>query len=366
MLACVVEPRPQHTSTSAPLVGPTAASSDDAVVAIVSRRTACGDDSTGLVCTGTLIAPRVVVTAAHCLGGAPPTAFDVVVGPSIAGPRLHVVGGAVHPEYLRDEHPYDIAAFILERDAAVTPRPMREAPLDASLTSEKVRLVGFGVLSGDDMGGGERREGWASVENVDAYELRIVPGPALTCRGDSGGPIFLPTPEGDLLIGVTTWGDPPCASFGMAVRVDRQRAFIKAMVDGAALGPDTRPPFAARPDGCAATCRDDADCPRDTTCVETGKTDVRRCARGGVPPGRYGAACRAGEDCPGGACVTIDEGCFCYAACSEMSAPVPPKPVAIRVGGGGCALARGSALGAHVLWVALALTMLRAHRRGRA
>src|SRR5262245_47661887 len=69
--------------TISPIVGGALADADPAVVAILPRRRFCpsGHDG-GPFCSGVLVAPRVVLTAAHCVHGRAPAELEVLVGPS--------------------------------------------------------------------------------------------------------------------------------------------------------------------------------------------------------------------------------------------------------------------------------------------
>lgn len=344
-LACVTHgpdgaPEPEALAR-AKLIAATGPSSDDAVVAIIARQLHCGATLPEVVCTGTLIGPRLVLTAAHCLDDAMPLALDVVVGASIDGPRLHVAWGAAHPRYMPETHTHDVAVLGLDRDVeGVTPAPLRTEPLEAELIGASVRLVGYGATSGIDTGGGARLEGTGAIERVDADDLRLKPSPTLTCHGDSGGPVFV----GATLIGVTTWGDPGCAEFGMAARVDRHMGFISESLEEArrrAMPAPARRPFSPDDDACASTCRGDEDCPVDSACLST-ESGVKRCGHGGLVPGRYLAACDPTHGCVGdSACVALEGDCRCFVNCSELvTPPVPTQTPRVHAGGGGCAHAK--------------------------
>ena len=297
-------------STQQAIVGGAPAPTDVAVVALLRRSVRCEPDATPVECTGTLVAPRVVVTAAHCVGDAPTNALEVFIGDSVTGPgrRIAVVGGRIDPTWDPATHANDIAALILAEDAPVAPLA-RAAP-----TGADVRLVGYGITTGTGTDVGERRAGTAHVMALSADELRLEPGPAMSCKGDSGGPVL----QAGALVAVTSYGDPACTQFGVAMRVDAHAAFLQSVIDEAAASPMR---LAFDPDAalCASSCASDADCPAETVCFQD------RCVYAGLPAGELGNACASDGDCqcvalPGGACrefrpcVTEGDDAVCGAA----------------------------------------------------
>ncbi len=93
-------------------------STDDAVVAFV-QRPVCSDEFT-VACTGTLIAPQVVLTAAHCVVGK--SALEVHVGAPVGtGTFIRVTEAITHPMFDDATHAYDIAIVRLAEPAGVTP-----------------------------------------------------------------------------------------------------------------------------------------------------------------------------------------------------------------------------------------------------
>jgi uncharacterized protein (TIGR03382 family) len=284
----------------------------------------------------------VVVTAAHCLGVEPPNVHQVFFGPTLGsgGTLISVVGGRVHADYDPDTHVNDIAALILERDAQVAPMAMRTTPLP-DLTDATVRMIGYGITDIAATVTGDKRSGTARVTGVDATQISMAPSPAMSCHGDSGGPVLADTGSGEELIGVTTHGDPACAQLGVAQRIDIHAAFLQAIIDEAAM-PSTRRPFDPTEDFCAGSCATDADCPAETVCFGS------QCAYHGLPAGTLGAACTGSAS----SCVSIPGGtCRTYAPCDVIA---PPD---------GCCES-GHPAWAPVMVVLLALRRRRRRRRG--
>lgn len=324
---------------------------DVAVVGLARWEPTCGLDLSYIDCSGTLIAPRVVVTAAHCLGFDPPNVHQVFFGASFAagGTSIPVVGGRVHPDYDASTHANDIAVLVLESEApsSVTPIPMRRTALP-DITGTTVRMIGFGITDIAATETGERRSGTGRVTVVGADDITMEPAPAMSCHADSGGPVLADLGDGEELVGVTSYGDAACAQTGVAMRVDRQLAFLDAAIAEAAVLPARRA-FDPTESFCATTCESDDDCPAETVCFGLGD-QPRHCVYRGLPAGELGDTCTASTD--NQLCATMPDGsCRLYTQCDEL----PPDSC--------CSSGRGAGVGSGVMG-ALALLGLR-RRRGR-
>jgi secreted trypsin-like serine protease len=174
-------------------------------------------------CTGTLISPAVVMTAAHCayettkrgnlLGIASPSAISVRVGSrNVSDPALgvdaHVVAVLPQPYYRWDgnHHFHDIALLALDRPLAQPPAALAEQRPGAG---KALVIAGYGRSSTTDQTG----PGALRVAKIDAADPAschlvsesfnpswlfcgsaaagdsVVPG-GTACFGDSGGPAF--------------------------------------------------------------------------------------------------------------------------------------------------------------------------------
>jgi len=182
---------------------------DPAVIAIVNS---AGD----IGCTASVIAPHTGITAAHCVVGRDPTTLRVFFGNAVGGDGLYIPisDARAHPGF--DPGGRDIAVFTLRVRAPVTPLVLA-GPLDGSLVGTNIRAVGFGFTAGAAADAGIKREGTARISSVQPEELVAVPGPSLSCLGDSGGPALLPA---GTIAGVVSRVDAMCVDHAVYTRVD--------------------------------------------------------------------------------------------------------------------------------------------------
>ena len=351
--ACDVPHAPAPSVARRAVTGGVLEPGHPAVAAIVPVAPLCGEpeEAAPVTCTGTLIAPRVVLTAAHCVENAnAPQVLSVVFAAETAralpAERVRVIDGRQHPAWRAGEN--DIGVLLLAEDAPVAPVPWMGLALSADLVGRTTRVVGFGL---DDQGKmGSRRSGTARVTALHAGTFSIEARPGMSCGGDSGGPSFLDVDGVEHIAGVTSFGDLACTT-GTNTRVDVHAAFLQSILDEAARAPSTRPPLDPEVDACAARCEGHADCPLGMACV-TQPGGVKSCAVAGLEAGRFGPVCSGTEEEP--LCVKAGEACRLWLPCPEDNAEPP---------GSGCA--SGGEGPAGMFSTLLALAVCLRIRRGR-
>jgi hypothetical protein len=371
--ACDGDPGPTEStaSTSEAITNGTLATGDLGVAALM--------EGGALLCTATLVAPRVLLTAAHCLaGGAMPTAFFGAAPQGDAGASIAVIATRVHPAFDSSTLANDVAMALLAQDAPVgaTPWPLPATPLDSSSVGLSLRLVGFGLTVAGDTSPPQKRVGTATLSSLAATQLVLTPSPSQPCDGDSGGPAFATIGGVEVVVGVTSSGDAQCTQGGHDTRVDAYTSFIstwlRATAEGAAGAGDRcwyAANCAASADECVAALDDPAlsfcsppcgqggSCPAGLACLAG--TDGRSLCRHAPPsPGATGATCSAASDCEGANCVAPASGggtvcaptCFpdlqgfcssgtvCQVAAGDAgaSACFVPAPKGAQKGSAGC------------------------------
>jgi len=194
-------------------------------------------------CTGTVIAGRWVLTAAHCLQP-PMSPSEVYVGtsPVAGGVRLAVARTLVHPRFNFIGLQNDLGLVELVEPAPSTPLPLRKEPLDPGWIGSMVRLVGFGSSSGLAKENAVKRSGTAKISALDPQKLTLQPAPSDACLTDSGAPILEEVEGLERVIGVISSGDAQCQDHARAVRVDPfVDDFILPAIDGPERGYGCQP-----------------------------------------------------------------------------------------------------------------------------
>ena len=174
------------------------------------------ESSRGELCSGVVIAPDLVLTAAHCVIE-PVNYWVTAVDRAFRPRRIRAVAAAAHPAFRpgttpRTQPGVDLAILKLEQPLGRDFIPVDPRGAARIGRGQPVALAGFGIV-----GEGQKRTarvlrearlvnlGTLQVANrvmivADAKRGALVSG-AGACRGDSGGPIF----AGGQLVGIVSW-----------------------------------------------------------------------------------------------------------------------------------------------------------------
>jgi len=203
------------TSSAQAITGSRSAPGEAAARAVV---TVIG--SRGNVCTGAMIAPQVVLTAAHCTA---PGATLRVVDYSTTPPRLVTPRQvATHPRYSAQamaahRATADVALLLLPSPVpGKAPTPLG-APRLPVAPGAMFTVVGIGVTSstGDDVGTA-RAAGLTVTGQPGTLQIRLVDPRTQNraagqgaCTGDSGAPAFEDQNGRGVIVGVVSWSTGP-------------------------------------------------------------------------------------------------------------------------------------------------------------
>jgi len=360
----------------------------DAVVLVIFYDPNSG---AGGSCTGTLLAPNLVLTARHCVADTDESAACDADGTPIAGGEvrgnraassLYIFTGAKHPDFgSRDLKPnatgtkilddggknlcnHDISLILLKdpiKNAQIAPLRL-DSPV---LKTDVLTAVGWGVTDKTPMPNVRQQRAGIAIQDIgpdDSSNPPVAPnefqvGESI-CSGDSGGPALADT---GAIVGIVSRGgnqtqpnpnDPASSCTGsnagnLYTKVSPFKDFILKGFELANAEPwlEGQPnPLLLKPD---EACTDASEC-RSNMCLPD-------------PSASDGSSTCAQEcsdtDCPDGqTCTTVDDAKVCRAKGGDNGAS--PKS-------GGCATGAGASPNGFLALALCALGVVMARRRGR-
>ena len=183
--------------------------------------------SRGNFCTGSLIAPRLVLTVAHCVQ--PGADYKIVEYGADKQPSLQDVRTVtVHPGFnmqtmLAHRATADVALLQLAAPVKGKTPSTLGMPNIPIVVGSRFTIAGIGVtVRGDGKSGGAIRvAGLVATGKPGTLQIRLVDPVGQgtrdglgACTGDSGAPVFEDQQSGPVIVGVVSWSTGPNGSAG--------------------------------------------------------------------------------------------------------------------------------------------------------
>lgn len=235
---CSAPPTPEGTAeVREAIVGGVADTGDPAIVMVYAIK---DDHSGGTLCTGTVVSPHVVATAAHCvvpemiaaLLGTTQYHFTVFLGTDNNDPVQYndpsnfvaVKLASFDPGYSSQNSPpvHDVGAVVTETALTIPPIPVNRTALAPEWVGKGARIVGYGrSIANSDASSAVRKQASISILGITPETLTFGEGGPGTCEGDSGGPLLITRNGVESLAGIHSYGDmKTCTGTSYEMRAD--------------------------------------------------------------------------------------------------------------------------------------------------
>ena len=237
LAALLLAAQPTH---AAPVIG---GQEEPGFPSVVSLGAEFGE-TTFSACSGNLITPRIVLTAAHC-GEDIPESVIIKVGRAFFGASIESYDHAIgfeeylsHPDYVELSGWHlgqnDVGVAILAEDAPVQPTFVNTTELTDADLGRAVKSVGFGVHdAAAGTGSGIKRSADLTLDELrEQFMVSYATDDGTTiCSGDSGGPQFIDVDGVWVQAAVHSWADVDCVTYSGSTRTDLTWEWVLEQVE---------------------------------------------------------------------------------------------------------------------------------------
>lgn len=278
----------------------------------------------GGLCTGTLITPEWVLTAAHCIQGLSPAGVRV----HFATVNLNKSQGVVRTAMQLIPYPTFSQNALGKHDIGLIKltTPVNDIiPVPVNLVKEnapvgiQVTMVGYGTTATNGGAGSigvQYTVDQTSVacstfvgSNDNLLCFNQVSGKG-KCNGDSGGPSFAMIGGRMTQVGITSFGDMGCTQFGADTRTDAEKDFLLQHIP-------------------QLECTTDDDCGEGNICFQ------KKCIVTPFADTGLGSECTGNGDCESGMCATSGDSGYCTWNCMVGVDGGCPEGLECTAAGGG-------------------------------
>jgi secreted trypsin-like serine protease len=206
---------------------------------LIQHSTVFIKNSSGDICSGSLVAPNVVLTAAHC---ATYRNIQVVFVTGNQSTSAGVSNTIIHPDYFASQRsgettatPFDVALLKLNRLAPSAWKPI--ALSDLNPVGKDIFVAGFGktLNSIEDRQILDRPLLRVARMNVSGFEQELLvltsTGHQSLCGGDSGGPTYLIENDQVTQVGINEGVTAGCHGKSFVVWLQPHLEFIRKTLE---------------------------------------------------------------------------------------------------------------------------------------